>query len=108
MRKRLSDRYWESFPFLESLIDLRIWREDHFRWYYRRKRIRLHRKNMMEKFGFVPGPGDWIEDCRPEVHQITSVDSRDPDEVTVDDGWTFSLWHCCSLPRKNHPVKDEA
>ena len=56
---------------------------------------------MMEKFGYVPGPGDVVNTCRDMDERIVKVDADDPDMVTTEDGFTCSLWACCDLPLTN-------
>lgn len=72
-----------------------ILRRKLFPWWYEWRAQRVHRKSMLDKFGYIPGVGDYVEDCRLEVHLITAVDHDDPDTVTFEDGFTCSLWNCC-------------
>lgn len=93
MRRIFAERY------NDLLLSFFLWRQETFPRFYRWRGNRRFRKDMFEKFGFVPVAGDLVEDCRGEVHRIESVFQSDPDSVVLDDGFTCSLWHCCSLPK---------
>jgi hypothetical protein len=93
---KVEDRFPD--PYHEFMLRIYLCRRERFPWFYQWKFDRVHRKNMMEKFGFVPGIGDKVEDCRGQVHAITELDPEDPDTVTFADGFSCSLWNCCGLP----------
>lgn len=83
----------------EIWFELYLWRREKFSWFYDWKMARRHKKDMIAEFGYVPGVGDVVEDCRGETHRIVSVDPRDHDSVTLDDGFGASLHACCSNPQ---------
>lgn len=102
--RKLWRKIEDLFPDGYHMFMLRLyeWRRGIFPWWYRWRMVRRHRRDMMEKFGFVPGVGDAVEDCRMKVLKIIEVDAEDPDMVTLEDGATCSLWHCCDLPGREY------
>lgn len=93
----LEDRFEDNLPnwYWKYTVDFQIWRYKIFPWYYRWKNLRRHKRNMIDKFGFVPTVGDRVNDCRGIDGIITSVDKEDPDTVVIDGVHNCSLWHCC-------------
>jgi hypothetical protein len=93
------------FPdlYFRVLLKAMDWRWDTFPWYYRRRQLLEHQHNMMDKFGFVPKVGDYVTDCTDTTQRIISVDDEDPDEVVLENGGSFSLWACCSIPSSPLP-----
>lgn len=100
----LEDRFERFFPdwYWEATLRFYLWRERRFPWFYAWKHRRRHRANMLYKFGFVPGVGDLVEDCRGQVHRIAELDADDPDTVIFADGFGCSLWNCCDVPKETH------
>jgi hypothetical protein len=103
MFNRLSERFWNNLPepVFYALINL----ERHitfadFRGHRRWKR------DILDKFGYIPIVGDKVEDCRGEVHTITSMD--DEDTVLFEDGFRCSLHACCDvIPRPEKPADED-
>jgi hypothetical protein len=89
MTMRLPDAYHTM------MLNFCFARRRAFPTYYNWKRARAHRRRMIEKFGYVPGVGDRVEDCRGVIGTITEVDARGPDTVVIDDEHACSLWNCC-------------
>jgi hypothetical protein len=90
---RLPDAYWKA------VVRFRIWREAVFPWWFRWTERRRHDKELTEKFGFIPRAGDWLVDCRGQTGRIAHIDRGSPDLATFEDGFSCSLWQCCSTPR---------
>lgn len=53
-------------------------------------RYRWHRKGRR-----VPRAGDFVQDCRGQVHQVVTADG---DDLVLDDGYRCSWMHCCGPP----------
>lgn len=48
------------------------------------------------KWHHRPKVGDWVEDCRHQVHRVTDIQG---DDLTLDDDTSVSWMHCCDWPR---------
>lgn len=85
MRKTLDKLWWE--------LDRYTWRS--------RSWIRYPRSNYYRrrKWKSRPVEGDWIEDCRGQVHQVAKADG---DDLILDDGYSVSWMHCCTHATGEH------
>jgi hypothetical protein len=91
----MSDRIWE-FIFRHDSLDF-TWRVPRF--FITRWRILRTWWEPKERWCRSIKVGDWVEDCRGEVHVV----ERDGDDVILADGFHCSLWNCCCPPPGQYP-----